>query len=451
MSTLLEHPEAQELLAATEVTPDTVRRLAQHLTTFIQRYLPCFYRDEQRRHAQIILQGKLTGLQRKTTEPIAIDARRKRRPLQLFVGAGGWRDDNVLTELRCHVTTEVGDPEGVLVLDPSSFPKKGNESCGVARQWCGRLGKVDNCQTGVFLAYAAPRGKALIACRLFLPEERAHDRKHRQKTYVPQEVTFQEKWRLGLELVRTAGQEVPHAWVVGDEDFGRPTECRAQLRLAKERYVLDVPCDTLVRDLSTRRPPARPGGRPRRPLWERAEQWAARQPRKRWKKFRLPGGEKGPRQVWAMQQQVQTKDADGQVGPSERLVVIKTCAREPQVWYTVSNAQQEVRLAAVVVAHGRRHGVEELFAEGNQEVGLSHYEVRSWTGWHHHMTLSLLALWFLQVERLAVGKKKSGDHGVAGAGDLHGLTAAAASCGGDRAEGECQVAADGGGTDLPLV
>jgi hypothetical protein len=184
-----------------------------------------------------------------------------------------------------------------------------------------------------------------------------------------------------------------------------------------------VPCDTLVRDLSERRPPTRPGGPPRWPLFERVDRWAARQPKKRWQKIRLPGGENGPRDVWAVQQRVQAKEAGGRIGPSERLVVIKTGGRKPDVWYTLSNALSEVPLAPVVVAHGHRHGVEELFEEGNQEVGLSHYEVRSWTGWHHHMTLSLLALWFLQVERLVIGKKKSGDHGVAGAVDLHGVVA----------------------------
>ena len=330
---------------------------------------------------------------RKTTEPIALEADLKRRPLQHFVGAGGWDDDAVLTELRRHVTEELGDPDGVLVLDPSTFPKKGQESCGVARQWCGRLGKLENCQAGVFLAYVAPRGRALLDGRLFLPEERAADRKHRHKTYVPKQVVFQEKWRIGLDLVRTAGREVPHGWVVGDDEFGRVTEFRVQLRRDQERYVLDVPCNTLVRDLSERRPPTRPGGKPRWPLFERVDQWAERQPKKRWKKLRLPGGEKGPRDVWALQQRVQTRDEEGRIGPTERLVVIKACGREPQVWYTLSHAPEEVPLAPVVVAHGRRHGVEELFEDGNQEVGLSHYEVRSWTGWHHHMTLSLVALW----------------------------------------------------------
>jgi SRSO17 transposase len=425
MSTLLDHPQAQELLAQTAVEPETLRGCTAHLTRFIQRYLPLFYRDEQRRHAEVILRGKLSGLQRKTTEPIAIEGALRRRPLQLFVGAGGWDDGAVLAELRRHVREELGDADGVLVLDPSGFPKKGTESCGVARQWCGCLGKVENCQVGVFLAYVSARGKGLIDGRLYLSEERAADVKHRRKTYVPKEVTFQEKWRIGLDLVRGPGQELPHGWVVGDDEFGRASELRAQLRLSKERYVLDVPCNTSVRDLSERRPPSRPGGKPRLPLFERVDRWAARQPRRRWKKIRLPGGEKGPRDVLALSQRVQAKDEEGRVGPSERLTVIKTCAKEPQVWYTLSNAPAEVPLAPVVVAHSRRHGMEELLGEGKQEVGLSHYEVRSWTGWHHHMTLSLLALWFLQLERLRLGEKKSGPHGAAGAGPVHGAAASA--------------------------
>jgi SRSO17 transposase len=423
MSTILEDPQAQELLAQTEVEPETVRRCMQQLTRFIHRYLPFFYREEQRQHAEIILKGKLSGLKRKTTEPVAIDVGRKRRPLQLFVGAGGWDDDAVLGELRRHVKEELADPDGVLVLDPSAFPKKGTESCGVARQWCGRLGKVDNCQAGVFLAYVAPRGKTLIDCQLFLPEERAGDRKHRNKTYVPKDIVFQEKWRIGLDLVRATGQEIPHGWVLGDDEFGRVTDLRAQLRLDKERYVLDVPCNTLVRDLSERAAPTRGGGKPRLPPFERADQWAARQSKKRWKKIRLAGGEKGPREVLVLQQQVQTKDEGGQVGPSERLTVIKTCAKEPQVWYTLSNAAREVPAAAVAVAHAARHGIEELFEQGNQEVGMSHYEVRSWTGWHHHMTLTLLALWFLQLERLEMGKKKSWHDGLLDRGDIQGTAA----------------------------
>jgi SRSO17 transposase len=255
-------------------------------------------------------------------------------------------------------------------------------------------------------------------------------------------VTHQEGWRIGLDLVRTSGQELPHGWVTGDDEFGRAGAFRSLLRLDGERYVLDVPCNTSVRDLSERRPPSGPGRRERLPAFERVDAWAKRQPKRRWRQFLLPGGEKGPRAVKALQQWVQTKDEDGCGGPRERLVVIRSCEKRPRTWYTLSNAAKEVALAEVVRAHGEHHGVEELFKDGNQEVGLNHYEVRSWVGWHHHMALTLLALWFLQLERLRLGGKKSADHGGAGAGDLHGAVGGAtAQRAGDRGEGERGAAA----------
>src|SRR5271157_6252879 len=185
---ILDHPQAQTLLDDADLSPDAVRSCADRLTAFAQRYLPLFHREEQRDHALTVLRGKLTGLQRKTTEPIATLAGLKRRPLQLFVGAGGWDDRAVRDELRRHVAQELADAEGVFVLDPSAFAKKGDESCGVARQWCGRLGKVENCQVGVFLAYASRRGKALLDARLYLDEDWAADPKRRAKTYIPGDV-----------------------------------------------------------------------------------------------------------------------------------------------------------------------------------------------------------------------------------------------------------------------
>jgi SRSO17 transposase len=424
--TILDNPQTQTLLQDAELSAEDVASCTAHLTPFVQRYLPHFRRDEHRQHAFTLLRGKLTDLDRKTTEPIAIEAGRKRRPLQLFVGAGGWSDDAVRAELCRHAYEELADPAGVLVVDGHGVPKKGNESCGVQRQWCGRLGKVDNCQVGYFLAYVTPHGKTLLDARLYLPVERATDSLHRLKTHVPAQVVFQEGWRLSLDLLRTTGRQLPHRWVVGDDEFGRASDFRAQLRLHHERYLLDVPCTTTVRDLSERRPPTHPGGRERRPLFEQVAAWTARQPKRRWRTFHVADGEKGPRQVQALQQWVQSKDEDGHVGPRERLVVIRTLETKPETWYTLSNAHADVPLAACVQAHGARHGVEELFAEGVGQVGLNHYEVRSWLGWHHHMTLSLLALWFLQLERRRLGKKKPGGDGAANGGDLQ-LAAAPAS------------------------
>jgi len=439
--TILEHPQAQTLLQDAVLRPTDIAACADHLQQFIQRYLPRFQRKEQRRHAQAILHGKLTGLQRKTTEPIAHQARLKRRPLQLFVGAGKWDDQAVLTELRCHARAELGDPDAAFVLDGSAFPKKGDASCGVARQWCGRLGKVDNCQAGVFLAYAAARGCTLVEARLYLPEDWAADRHRRAATFVPKDVTFQEKWRIGLDLLDRVRHELPGRWVLGDDEFGRCSELRARLRLRKLKYLLDVPCNTLVRELSERRPPARPEGKPRLPLFERVDQWVQRQAKGRWRTVTVRDREKGPLQRRVLLATVQTKDEDGRVGPRERLVVFRSVEAKPQTWYTLAN-EHEAGRGELARVHGRRHRVEELLEQGNQEVGLSHYEVRSWTGWHHHMTLSLLALWFLQTQRLRLGEKNTGGDGPAGAGDLHGTVAeAGAQRGTDRGPDQPHAAA----------
>jgi SRSO17 transposase len=438
---ILEHPDAQPLLDDAKLPAATVRACADHLERFLARYLPRFYRKEHRDHACTVLRGKLTGLQRKTTEPLATQADQERRPLQLFVGAGGWDDQAVLAELRGHVREELGHPQAVFVLDPSAFPKKGTESCGVARQWCGRLGKIDNCQAGVFLAYAAPRGCALVDARLYLPEDWAGSPSRRAKTHVPQGVTFREKWRLALEQLDRARAGLPGRWVVGDDELGRCTELRAALRRRRLRYVLDVPCNTLVREPSERRPAARPGGRPRLPVFERVDQWAARQPPGRWRKVKVRDGEKGPLEAKVLLATVQTKDEDGRAGPSERVAVLRSCERRPRTWYTLSNAREASR-GELARVHGSRHRIEELLGQGNAEVGLGHYEVRSWVGWHHHMTLSLVALWFLQTERLRLGGKNPGGDSGAGAGHLHEAPAGAATQrGADRPSGRPRAAA----------
>jgi SRSO17 transposase len=422
---LLQRPEAQALLRDATLTAAAVRYCQDHLTQFLQRYLPLFYRDEQRALATVVIQGRLSGLERKTSEPIAYLADRPRKPVQHFVGAGCWDDEAVMAELRGHVAEELGDPDGIIIVDGSGFPKKGTASCGVARQWCGRLGKVDNCQVGVFLAYAAKGGHGPLDRRLYLTEDWAGDRKRRQQTHVPKEVVFQEKWRIALDLLDRSGPEVPHGWVAGDDEFGRVTAFRAALRNRRERYVLDVPANTLVREVA----PA-PGGW--RPAFERADAWAARPPAGRWKTLTLRDGEKGPLKVRALKRRVQTKDEDGCVGPSETLVVIRSLGSDARTWYTLSNSPREERLAVLAGVHSQRHRVEEVLQEGKGEVGLGQYEVRSWVGWHHHMTLSLLALWFLGLERRRLGKKNTSADAGAGARSIQ--PAAAQSATGPRAD-----------------
>ena len=143
---LLDHLEAQALLNDADLTPHAVQGCADRLTGFLERYLPKFYRVEHRHNATLVIRGLISGLERKTCEPIAIEAGLPRKPIQFFVGAGKWDDEAVMAELRRHVREELAEPDGVVVIDPRAFPKKGTESCGVSRQWCGRLGKVENCQ-----------------------------------------------------------------------------------------------------------------------------------------------------------------------------------------------------------------------------------------------------------------------------------------------------------------
>jgi len=207
---LLEHAKAQALLAEAELTAGSVHGCRERLTAFIQRYLPLFGRKEHPQHALIVVEGRLSNLERKTSEPIAYLAGQERKPVQNFVGAGAWDDEAIMAELRQHVRQAIGDADAVLMLDPSAFPKKGTESCGVDRQWCGRLGKLDNCQVGVFWGYASAQGRALVDRCLYLPKDWAQDAKRRKKGHVPQAVVFQEKWRIGLERLARIGTELPH-------------------------------------------------------------------------------------------------------------------------------------------------------------------------------------------------------------------------------------------------
>ena len=449
--TILEHPEAQALLADAVLDEAQLRRLADGLGPFLERYLPCFQRAEQRGHARVVLEGKLSALSRKTCEPIAHAAGVRREVVQDFVGSSPWDDDALLAELRRHVTAAWADPQGVLTLDGSAFPKKGSHSCGVARQWCGRLGKVENCQVGIFLGYACGSGHVGLDRRLWLPREWADDAKRRQKTHVPTEVTYQERWQAALELLDRS-RDVPHGWVVADSEFGRASEFRAGLRLRGERYVVDVREDTSVRDMDepVQQPARRRGSRKLAP-WRSVEEWAALQPAERWQRVEVRAGEKGPLVVEAVTTRAQTMDRK-RVGPRERLVVMRWQEGDKdEVRYLTSNALEGVPLETLVRAAAQRHRAEQIFQEGKGEAGLGQYEVRSWVGWHHHMTLSLLAMWFLALSRCQEGGENPGADGERGAGGGEpGAGAAGPDGGGGGARVERHAPAQGGGADLPL-
>jgi len=404
--TILQHPDAQAVLQDAVLTPEQILELGERLEPFLQRYFPLFKRREQRLNAQLILEGKLSNLSRKTSEPIANLAHVRGENLQDFIGSSPWKDRAVLDGLRQHVIEVWGDAKGVLVGDGSGFPKKGEHSCGVKRQWCGRLGKIDNCQVGVFLGYVCRHGHTLLDHRLFLPSEWAEDDARRTECHVPKEITYKEIWEIQLEQI-DANKDVPHAWVVCDSECGRVNAFRAGLRQRGERYVVDVREDLRLRDLRAA-PPGRQGtkGRcPSVPPQTDALAWAAAQPASAWQRFEIRKGEKRPLVVEAVETWVETFEAS-RVGPVERFVVIRTVDNpDAKTWQTLSNAEEQVPLAEVVWAHAQRFWGEVSFREGKSEVGLDEYETRSWAGWHHHMTMSLLALWFLAQERYRVQKK----------------------------------------------
>jgi SRSO17 transposase len=279
---------------------------------------------------------------------------------------------------------------------------------------------------GVFLSCVSEGHVGPLGRRLYLPEEWARDTARRRKCHVPPSVRFAEKWRLGLKQLDLA-KDVPHGWVVGDDEFGRVSEFRAKLRQRGERYVLDIPCDTLIRVLEPPSSPSKSRGRRtskrkrwRLPPWVRVDVWAKQQPASAWQRIEVRPGEKGPLVVEVLHTYAELRDKSRQ-----RITVIRTVEPDPKTHYTVSNAKPDVPVEAIVWAHDDRHRIEEMFELGNGEVGLDHYEVRSWVGWHHHMTLSLLALWFLVLERQRVGKKNTGDHRATSAPDLQRAPATA--------------------------
>jgi SRSO17 transposase len=235
-------------------------------------------------------------------------------------------------------------------------------------------------------------------------------------------VVFQESWRIALALIDRCGADVPFGWVTGDDEFGRVSAFRQALRERGRRYVLDVPSNTLVRDLDEK-----PSAGRRVPPWRCVADWALAQPASRWRKITRGAGTKGPKVVRVLEAMVQTKEEGGRQGAVERVQVIRTVDQEPQAWYTLSNAPGVVPLERLAGVQGQRHGVEELLQAGKGEVGLAHYEVRSWVGWHHHMTLSLLALWFLILEKGRLGKKNPGIDGAADARGVRPLAATAAT------------------------
>jgi len=321
--------------------------------------------------------------------------------MQWFLGVSPWDSNPLRDELVRQVSQRLGEEEGVLVLDPSAFPKSGRNSVGVDRQWCGRLGKVENCQVAIYLGYVSCHEHALVDTRLFLPKEWAKDQERRQKAGVPLEVRFRTRHQLGLEMLQQHGDLLPHTWITGDVEMGRPSWFRRRLETLDERYLLAVPSNMQIRDLQADLPPYSGRGRhPKRP-WMGVDAWAARLDEADWTPVDVRDGAKGPLTVEVVKQRVAARTEKRQEGPEEVLVVLRYKDRDQRLLktdYYLSNARPKTEEAEFARAAKAEHRIEECLQRAKSETGLADYEVRHWKGWYHHQILSLLASWFLVTE-----------------------------------------------------
>jgi SRSO17 transposase len=339
--------------------------------------------------------------------------------LQKFIGQADWDHRPLVAELARQVGAELGEADGVLVFDPSAFPKKGTESVGVQRQWCGRLGKLENCQVGIYLGYVSRREHALADVRLYLPREWTSRARRRRKAGVPAAIRFRTRHELALEMLDHSGPALPHGWVSGDDEMGRSSWFRQQLQSRGECYLLAVPSNTSVRDLAAPDPPYPGCGRPSLPPFGRADRWSAAVPEGAWQTIEVRDGEKGPVAVQAARTLVQAR-ADNLVSEVAELLVVFRERQGDGTWkhdYLLSNAPLDTSLAEFARVFKAQHRVEECLKRAKGQAGLADYQVRTWEGWHHHQALSLIAAWFLTREARRGKKVDAGADGAAGAGD----------------------------------
>ena len=416
------------------MTTDELRAAADQLVVLHRRFAPLFGRKEAREHSLAYLEGLLLASGRKSVEPMALlfgdgsntdDARPDGDQviaMQRFITASPWEASAVQLEIQTVfaeqlVPSAAGWPVGTVgIIDESSFQKKGTESVGVARQHCGRLGKVENCQVGVFLVGTTPAGSALLDHELYLPKSWTRDQVRRKKTRVPKQLKFRTKPEIATELLkrtRDAGR-VQFDWITADEAYGSNGDFLDALEASGQRYLVEVPVSTTVWTLDPAGavPPydgfGRPPSQPQRDAVRTVRQLAESLPADAWQTLRLREGATGPLvfqfarvRVWAVRHR--------KPGPAVWLMIRRSLGANPELKYYVSNAAEEEPLETMALVSGCRWRVEEFFEEGKSYLGMSHYEARSWTSWHHHMSLVGLAHLFVTLVRDHLKKNSRAD------------------------------------------
>ena len=371
------------------------------LDELLVRFGRLFVRSEPREQAGRYLEGLLGPVERKNGWQLAEhlgDARpwRTQRVLSHVL----WDEEAARDLCREHAVGRLGAEGAVLVLDETGFVKKGKHSAGVARQYCGTLGKVENCQVGVFLAYGSRKGHALIDRRLYLPEAWAADRERRRAAKVPEAVPFLTKPAIAREmLARALDAGVPCDWVLGDEVYGADRRLRTMLEGRGKPYLLTIRSnDRLGSELDGSAGQHEP------------ERLAHALPPQAWRRLSAGAGTKGERLFdWARVRLVRPRDGDGDAPPREHWLLVRRSIGDPaDLAYFVVFAPPGLRLVDLARVAGRRWLVEECFEAAKQEVGLADYEVRSWHGWHRHVTLAMLALALLAGLRAGLNAAKGG-------------------------------------------
>jgi SRSO17 transposase len=422
------------------LAPRDVEVLGDELLAYHAVFHPLFQRTEQRTWSLAYLRGQLLEMDRKSIEPMALAlAEGNVQAMQEFISRSPWNDEVILQRHQELVAETLGDrATGTLILDGCDFPKQGTHSVGVARQWCGALGKRANCQASVVAAYASARGYTLVDRRLFLPEAWFTDAyaARRVACGVPLDVTFQTHNALAWELIRTLHERrvLPFGWVTFDEAFGRDSVLLDRVAGLGLSYLAEVPHDTRVWRVrpQTAIPPAkRRGRRPRRVRLcpgeaptVRVDDLAASLPRSAWRRRVIKEGGKGP--IVAEVARVRAVAVrDGLPGPAVWVVLRRSLGETPELKTYLSNASVVTPFGTLVWRSGMRWPVESAIEEGKGEVGMDQYAVRGWRGWHHHLTMSFLAHHFLVRLRCRLGGKITRSHGAAGAGAAPGHPAQA--------------------------
>jgi SRSO17 transposase len=374
---------------------EEVRAWAAGLEALHARIAGRFARAEPRRRVLAYLRGLLGPVGRKNGWQLAEHAG-ERTPdgMQRLLATADWDPDLVRDDLRGYVVEHLGDPGAVLVVDETGFLKKGTTSVGVQRQYSGTAGKVDNCQLGVFLAYASGTGRAFIDRELYLPRSWTNDPARCRAARVPEEVGFRTKPQLARVLLeRALDAEVPASWVTADEVYGGDPALRRWLEDRGLSHVLAVkgtePLETTTQESAT------------------ATQVAAGVPVEQWVAASAGHGAKGRRLYdWA-----RVELAAPAAAGCQRWLLVRRSRRDEELAFYVCFGPAETSLLGLVRVAGTRWAIEEGFQQAKNEVGLDHYEVRRWPGWYRHITLALLAHAFLVVTRTTVtsGNRAKGD------------------------------------------